>query len=395
MKLKGNLDLGQNQIINVVIDKRATPPATGVQGQFYFNSTDNHLYKHNGTTWISIGSISVASENGSINVTQDADVYNLDINVDNATLEIASSGEVRIKDGGVVTNKLGDGSVTTIKVADNAITFAKIQDIPTMTIIGNLSGNTGDPSAISVINDNTLDGANASNLATAGAIKAYIDASVASLGTIQGGFNANTATQFPGTADTVAGDYWRVTTAGTVQGVSFQVGDIIMASVATPSPTDPNDWVFFEGNRDQASTTVLGLTMYATNAEVQAGTSNNKAVTPAGLSSRTATETRTGLARIATNAEAIAGTDNTTIMTPAKVKALLDASVGGYTALLPSGTSVEVSHGLGTKFLAVEFYLEANGERILCDYFATSNSIVTVVFPVAEPANSIRIVIKK
>src|SRR5690606_19714422 len=140
MKLKGNLDLGQNQIINVVIDKRATPPATGVHGQFYFNSTDNHLYKHNGTTWVSIGSISVASENGSVNVTQDGDVYNLDINVDNATLEIGSSGEVRIKDGGVVTNKLGDGAVTTIKIADNAITFAKIQDIPTMTIIGNLSG---------------------------------------------------------------------------------------------------------------------------------------------------------------------------------------------------------------------------------------------------------------
>lgn len=395
MKLKGNLDLGQNQIINVVIDKRATPPATGVQGQFYFNSTDNHLYKHNGTTWVSIGSISVASENGSVNVTQDGDVYNLDINVDNATLEIGSSGEVRIKDGGVVTNKLGDGAVTTIKIADNAITFAKIQDIPTMTIIGNLSGNTGDPSAIAVINDNTLDGASGNNLATAGAIKAYIDASVASLGTIQGGFNANTSTQFPGTADTVAGDYWRVTTAGTVNGISLQVGDIIMATVNNPSNTDPNDWVFFEGNRDQATTTVLGLTMYATNAEVQAGTNNNKAITPAGLSSRTATESRTGIARIATNAEAIAGADNTTIMTPAKVKALLDATVGGYTALLPSGTSVEVSHQLGTKFLAVEFYLEATGERILCDYFATSNSIVTVVFPVAEPANTIRIVIKK
>lgn len=395
MKLKGNLDLGQNQIINVVIDKRATAPATGVQGQFYFNTGDNNLYKHDGTTWISLGSVSITSEDGSINISEDQGVYNLDLNVDDATLEIASSGEVRIKDGGVVTNKLGDGAVTTIKVTNNAITFAKIQDIPTMTVIGNLSGNTGDPSAIIVINDNTLDGADNTNLATAGSIKAYIDASIASLGTIQGGFNANTATNFPGTTDTVAGDYWRVTTAGTVQGIALQVGDIVMASVNNPSNTDPNDWVFFEGNRDQASTTVLGLTMYATNAETQEGTNANKAITPAGLSSRTATETRTGLARIATNAEAIAGSNDTTIMTPAKVKALLDANVGGYTALLPSNTSVAVTHNLGTKFLIVEFYLESTGERILCDYFVTSDSIITVTFPVAEPANSIRIVIKK
>lgn len=141
-----------------------------------------------------------------------------------------------------------------------------------------------------------------------------------------------------------------------------------------------------------ASTTVAGLTRYATTTEANAGTIADAAVTPAGLkafsdghqnitgnaatasklqTARTiglsgvtataqsfngsanieipisaipatlltgtiaaarlpqATEAVIGGARIATTAEATAGTDNTTIMTPAKVKAYVDTSVGG------------------------------------------------------------------
>ncbi|MCP3877342.1 MAG: hypothetical protein GY701_02945, partial [Sulfitobacter sp.] len=58
-----------------------------------------------------------------------------------------------------------------------------------------------------------------------------------------------------------------------------------------------------------ASETVVGVVELATAAEVQAGTDTVRAVTPAGLASRTATETRAGLIEIATAAEAQAGTD--------------------------------------------------------------------------------------
>jgi hypothetical protein len=58
---------------------------------------------------------------------------------------------------------------------------------------------------------------------------------------------------------------------------------------------------------DAGNAISINLT-YATNAETQAGAIGNKPVSPASLSSRTATTTRTGLVEKATEAEAIGGT---------------------------------------------------------------------------------------
>ncbi len=52
MKFLTNIDLNQNQIQNFIVQPVATLPPTGVQGQFIFNSTENELYKHDGTRWI-------------------------------------------------------------------------------------------------------------------------------------------------------------------------------------------------------------------------------------------------------------------------------------------------------------------------------------------------------
>lgn len=399
MKFTNTVDIQQNNVINILIDPRATAPANGKQGQFYFNTTNNVFYKHNGTEWVSVTSvINITSENQSIIIDNTNGVFDLGVNVDNATLEINNTtGVTRIKDSGVTTNKLADNAVTNIKIVDKAVTFAKIQDIPTMTVIGRVTAGSGPASAISIINTNDMSGASDTNLATAGSTKAYIDSLIAGIGSLIGSFDANTSTTFPGTSTTKKGDYWYVTVAGTVNGVVLNVGDVLVANKVNPSTTSPNDWIFLETNRDQATTTVLGLIMLATNAEVQAGTNNTKAITAAGLSSRTSTETRTGLARIATTAEAVAGTDNTTIMTPAKVKALLDANVGGYTALIgnASALSYVITHNLNTEFVQAMFFLESTKEQIIVDWKRTSATTITVEFSVAPATNSIRVIIKK
>ena len=46
-----NLDIRQNQIKNVVIDKLKQAPTSPVLGQVYYNTTDNKTYTYNGTTW--------------------------------------------------------------------------------------------------------------------------------------------------------------------------------------------------------------------------------------------------------------------------------------------------------------------------------------------------------
>lgn len=66
-----------------------------------------------------------------------------------------------------------------------------------------------------------------------------------------------------------------------------------------------------------ATETRKGVIELATVAEVQTGTDTTRAVTPAGLAARTATETRAGVIELATDAEVEAGTDTTRAVTPA------------------------------------------------------------------------------
>ena len=76
-------------------------------------------------------------------------------------------------------------------------------------------------------------------------------------------------------------------------------------------------------NKWRASETEFGVTRYANERQVQAGNTNIRAVTPAGLHARTATATRTGLVELATDAEARRGTDTERAVTPAGLKAAL------------------------------------------------------------------------
>lgn len=398
MKFTNTVDISQNNVINILIDPRATAPANGKQGQFYFNTTNNIFYKHNGTDWIAVAGVTdITSELESINISNNEGTYSLDVNVDNATLEINVNGLVQIKDSGVTTQKINNGAVTTVKITDKNITFAKIQDIPTMTLIGRVASGTGVATSISIINSDDFAGASGTNIATAGSTKAYIDAKVAGIGSLVGSFDANTSTTFPSNAQTRKGQYWYVTVAGTVAGVPLNIGDVIVAKKDNPSPSDPNDWVFLETNRDQATTTVLGVVMLATTAEVQAGTNSTKVITPETLSARTATESRTGIAKIATTAQATAGTDDTVIMTPKKVKALLDANVGGYTAVFGAINTLtyNITHDLNTEFVHAMFFLEDTKEQIIVDWYRGSANSITAVFGASPASNSIRVIIKK
>jgi len=66
-----------------------------------------------------------------------------------------------------------------------------------------------------------------------------------------------------------------------------------------------------------ATTTRRGVVELATDAEVQVGADTTRAITPAGLAQRIATETLRGLVELATDAEVQTGTDTTRAVTPA------------------------------------------------------------------------------
>jgi len=95
-----------------------------------------------------------------------------------------------------------------------------------------------------------------------------------------------------------------------------------------------------------ASDTVSGIIELATDPEVQTGTDDVRAVTPAGLSSRTATETRTGLIELATLAEVQAGVDATRAVTTAGLVGRTATET--RTGLVELATTAEAAAGVDT-----------------------------------------------
>jgi hypothetical protein len=396
MKFLNSLDLTKNQVLNIVLHNAAAPPSLPKIGQIYYSTTDNVVYYWDGTAWIAIG-MDVQDGDG-LAKTDTGKVRTLRVNVDNSTVEIASD-TVRIKDLGVSTVKLANSAVTTVKVTDKNITFAKIQDMPVMTVLGSILG--GTPIPINILNEADLVSNSATALATQASIKAYVDATVSGIGTLVGGFDASAGGNLPGGATIKKGAYWFVTAPGTLAGQVLNIGDVIIANQANPTVTNPNHYIFLESNRSQATTTVLGMVMLATAAEVQTGTDAVKAVTPAALSARTATETRTGLASIATNAEVTTGTDDSKIVTPLKLKTYFDAKSGCAVANIGNGSALSfvVAHTLATADTVVEIIENATGETVFpnVNRATTTPFSVTIAFGVdnVPTTNQYRVLIKK
>ena len=400
-KFLTNLDLTQNQILNVAVHNKVGPPASPVVGQIYFDTTPSvlRMFFWDGTQWVDMsGDIQDVLGGAGLTASTSAngDVITLDVNVDSATIEI-DNDSLRVKDLGITTSKLANSAVTTVKINANAVTFDKLQQIANLRVIGNVSGATANPAEVTIITD--MANSSSTTLATSTAIKTYIDANVGNLGNLEGAWSAASGSFPVGSspvAGTKAGDYWYVSVAGTTDGVAFNVGDVIVAKINNASTSSAADWIQLEVNRDQATTTVLGLVFLATNAETQTGTDTNKAVTPAALSSRTATETRTGIAEIATQAETDAGTDDARIVTPLKLKTLLDNRTGGYAANIGgAGTSYALSHGLNTVDVIVMIKDNTTLEEVITDVVITDAATVTVSFAVAPAANAYRVIIKK
>ena len=361
-KVLVNLDLSKNQVLNIALHNLASAPSSPVQGQIYYNTTDKAVYYWDGTQWVSVsGDITEVVAGAGLTGGGSSGSVTLDVNVDNSTLEI-NSDIVRIKDSGVSTAKIADSNVTTVKIADANVTFAKIQNIATMTVIGRVAAGSGVASEISIIDDSTFATASASNLATAGSIKAYVDSRVAAIGNLEGGFAAGSATNFPtGSGGTKKGDYWYVTSAGTVQGVILNIGDVLIASIDNASTTSAADWIFLESNRDQA------------------------------------TETVKGVAEIATQAEVNTGTDDERIVTPLKLKTYIDNRTGGYAANIgnASATSFTVSHSLNATDVVVQLKDNTTLELVIADVVITDANNVTVSFAAAPALNAYRVIIKK
>ena len=55
MRVRGNTDFLQNQLLNAVAHKSATSPSSPVEGQYYYDTGKGMIYVYEGSTWIPCG----------------------------------------------------------------------------------------------------------------------------------------------------------------------------------------------------------------------------------------------------------------------------------------------------------------------------------------------------
>lgn len=321
-KFLTNLDLSKNQLLNAAIQNLTTAPINPVKGQLYYNTVDDHMYFFDGTEWIDFsGDIQDVQGGNGLSANTSGSVITLNVNVDGSTIEI-SGDSLQVKDGGISSTKLANFS----------------------TDINNNFGSTA--------------------VASAQAVKNYVDGVVGGLGNLEGGWNPSFGS-FPIGSDPVMGtkkgDYWYSTATGLIDGVAFNVGDMIIANTADASTSSAADWIKLEVNRDQATEIVLGLIQIASDTDLTDGTDDTKAVTPL------------------------------------KLKTYLDNRTGGYAETIGDGFTTQffISHGLGTGDVIVAIRETLTGDEVFADVSIAGGSGIYITFATAPASGEYRVVVKK
>jgi hypothetical protein len=246
-------------------------------------------------------------------------------------------------------------------------------------VLGRLSGNIV---GIDIIDDDTLGTASASNLATAEAIKTYIDnllgANDAMIfkGTIGTG-GTHTIAAFNALTTYDLGWTYRVVEAGTIKGAASEVGDLFISIVDRTGGSGVNaDWTVAQTNIDGA---VIGPSSAVNDRVALFDGTSGKLIKDSGVTisgSNTgdevdATTTVEGVVEEATQTEvntgtAEAGTVARLFVTPKKLE---DKTMGTYT-----GTTITDNVTIKTALQELETAVEASG--VLADASETAKGVV-------------------
>lgn len=412
-----SVDLTKNEIQNVVIHKLASAPTSPVEGQIYYNTTDDRYYLRQASSWKDVSgrldNILAAVGVNYLTITDNGDgTLSLAIanatqsdpglmsttdktKLDNAT-DAATPNTLVLRDANgdfaadqvtvdsVVLNTAIDGSTpgnhAVSKTYVDSLVQSGIQiqgticaDTVATTILGNTGGSgyiIGDeltlPGGITldVLTTDGPGGVLTWNITNPGS--GVVDGTgVAATGGSGAGATFNITAGYQDYPAGNAGDAYYISCEGQIGDEVVHVGDLMVAVVDTAGGdevTAGDDWFVLERNQDYA------------------------------------TETTAGYIRIATTAEVTAGTDDTTAVTPAKLAAALTANEGAdtYTELVGNGvnTSYVVNHALNTNAVQVQVFDEATGELVEPCITLTDDNNVTVQFTTAPTTDAYRVVVQ-
>jgi hypothetical protein len=105
---------------------------------------------------------------------------------DDSTIKLTTNNVLYVPANGITTTNIIDYAITRTKVATNAIgtaqisnavvTKAKIENVSAMSLLGNVTTSAAAPAEVTIIDDDTMATAAATNIPTSESVKAYIDA---------------------------------------------------------------------------------------------------------------------------------------------------------------------------------------------------------------------------
>lgn len=375
-KYFADIDVNKNQLLKAVLENAETHPTNPIEGQLYYNTSiaNKGIWGYIGSAWVELSNIYDHPTYDALNPTlSGANVL--------ATLEVDDKGHViqastrtlTLEDLGY-TGDTDANSYTHPTFTGNdlgpALSEAEVISDVTVNNEGHVTGFvtrelTPADIGAAVINDSVI---TSTSTWSSKKIKDELDdinSVIAGSLVYQGGFNADTNTpDLESGIDIMQGYTYTVTTGGDFLGESVQVGDMIIAEVDSPETID--DWTVVNKNIP----------------DIVDATDEDK-----------------GIIRIATQSEVNSGTDNSTAVTPATLVSFVQAQFtsSGYGANIGDGTSTsfDISHGLGTQDVLISVFDDATGDEVGVVKRRTTNDSVRIIVNEPLTNNELRVVIKK
>jgi hypothetical protein len=366
-----HIDLAKNELQNAVIQPLASAPSSPVEGQIYYNTTDDTIYVWANGAWLDLG---VQGGSGATNLAATLSASNTIITSDTGT--DATIPAVDGTNAGVMT--------PTMKTKlDGIEASADVTDATNVDAAGAVMNSDTSTTGMSfVVDEDNMASNSDTKIPTQQSVKAYIDASVVGLLDFKGATDASTNPNYP---SALKGDTYVISVAGKVggaSGTSVEVGDMIVATADNAGGTQASvgtSWRVLEHN-------LVGAMLASNNLSDVAN-----AATAYDNIKQAASTIYVGSVELATQAEAQAKTDTTRALTAASVADFARKVTG--TIGNGSLTDLPVTHGLGTQWVTAQVYEVSTGALVECDVVVTSSTVVTFTFAVAPTTNQYRYVI--